>query len=166
LPKQPFTQWINKFGRRSRDQISCIAANAAIGEDPKFWNWDQGNAQSVYTEGYGFLMKGYPAFAAETDMMTQTLSAIPDTLKDFHKHSGLVKRAQSVTQGINPDDWEGTEELILDNWEIIGIYIADYYFKYDEYYPLVKDAESIGVPVYKMNTVDGTMKAIRRYIGD
>ena len=98
----PFSNWIKKFGRTSRDQISCVAANAPIGSDPDLWSWDQGNGAAVYTEGFGFVMKGYPAFAAEIDVMSQTLSAISDDLKDFHKSSGQVKRAEDIEEAIDP----------------------------------------------------------------
>ena len=148
----PFSNWIKKFGRTSRDQISCVAANAPIGADPLMWEWDQGNAGVVYTEGFGFLMKGYPAFAAETDVMSQTLSAISDDLKDFHKNSGQVKRADDIIEAIDPTNWLGADELILDNWKIIGIFILDYYWKVEEGDSVIADAHDQGVPVYKVDS--------------
>ena len=148
----PFSNWIKKFGRTSRDQISCVAANAPIGENPDIWSWDMGNGGAVYTEGFGFVMKGYPAFASKHDLMTQTLSAIPDTLKDFHKDSGQVKRSDSIDNAIDPNNWIGVDELILDNWQIIGIYIADYYWDIEEGDSIIADAEQQGVPVYRVNT--------------
>lgn len=148
----PFSNWIKKFGTTSRDQISCVAANAPIGADPDLWSWDMGNGQAVYTEGFGFLMKGYPAFAAECDVMTQTLSAISDDLRDFHKNSGQVKRSDSILNAIDPNNWKGVDELILDNWKIIGIYIADYYWDIEEGDSIIADAHEQGVPVYKVNT--------------
>ena len=148
----PFSNWIKKFGRTSRDQISCVAANAPIGADPRMWHWDEGNGGVVYTEGFGFLMKGYPAFAAEVDVMSQTLSAISDDLKDFHKNSGQVKRATDIWEAIDPNDWLGADELILDNWKIIGIYILDYYWDIEEGDAIIDDALNQGVPVYKVDS--------------
>lgn len=147
---RPFTDWTKKFGRKSRDQISCVAANVPIGTDPDVWSWDYGNGGSVYSEGFGFLMKGYPAFASKWDLMTQTLSAIPDTLKDFHKSSGQVKRSDSINSAINPQTWKGIDELILDNWEITGIYILDYHWDIDECKSIIDDAYNQGVPVFKV----------------
>lgn len=148
----PFTDWIKRFGYYSKDQISCVAANAPIGQDPDLWSWDMGNGIAVYGEGYGFLLKGYPAFAAEYDVMSQTLSAIPDTLKDFHRNSGQVKRADSIMDAIDPKNWKGVDELILDNWEIIGVYIADYFFEIEEGDAIIADAKNLGLPVYSMST--------------
>ena len=146
----PFSNWIKKFGRTSRDQISCVAANAPIGANPNIWAWDEGNAGVVYTEGFGFLMKGYPAFAAEIDVMSQTLSAISDDLKNFHKNSGQVKRADDIIEAIDPNNWMGVDELILDNWKVTGIYILDYYWDIDEGDAIIADAFKQGVPVYKV----------------
>jgi len=160
----PFSDWIKKFGRRSRDQISCVAANAPIGADPHLWDWDMGNGQAVYCEGFGFLMKGYPAFAAECDVMTQTLSAISDDLKDFHKNSGQVKRAADIYEAIDPNDWKGVDELILDNWQIIGIYIIDWYwdvdFKGKGASSVIADAHEQGVPVYKVDSKNYKMTKV------
>ena len=148
----PFSNWIKKFGRTSRDQISCVAANAPIGADPHVQDWDEGNAGDIYSGGFGFLMKGYPAFAAALDVMSQTLSAISDDLKDFHKNSGQVKRAGPFADAIDPNNWKGVDELILDNWKIIGIYILDYYWDIEEGDAIIADAYEQGVPVYKVDS--------------
>jgi hypothetical protein len=156
--KTPFSDWIQKFGTRSRDQLSCVAANAPIGGDPHIWDWDIGNASKVFTQGYGFLLKGYPAFGAKHDIMTQTLSAIPDTLRDFHKNSGQVKRTYSMEPAIDPKDWMGIDELILDNWQIIGAYIAEPYFRNPSKSHVIKDALSLGIPVWRANSNSGKME--------
>ena len=148
---KPFTRWVKQYGRRSRDQISCIAANAPIGANPKWTKWDYGNANQIYGRGFGFLLKGYPAFVAEYDVMTQTLTATPQSLKDFHKNSGQVKRSDDIDAAIDPDDWLGADEVILDNWEIIGVYIAKNLFEDTIGEILLKDARELNVPVYKMN---------------
>lgn len=161
--KTPFTDWVKRFGIRSRDQISCVAANAPIGTDPSIKEWaiEDGNVQSVFTTGYGFLMKGYPAFVAEEDLMTQTLSALSKSLKDFNLPSGQVKRAGSIKYAIDPDNWQGSEEVILDNWQIIGVYFAEDYLSYDlESSYIYQDAQKIGVPIYKTNTWNGVMTKI------
>ena len=157
----PFSDWIKKFGRKSRDQISCVTANAPIGGDPHLRDWDEGNGSAVYTEGFGFLMKGYPAFAAFEDVMTQTLSALSDDLKDFHKNSGQVKRASGIDQAINPRNWKGVDELILDNWQIIGIFIMDYYWDIEDGDTIIADAHEQGMPVYKVDSKNHKMKEVR-----
>jgi hypothetical protein len=160
--KTPFSDWIKTFGMSSRDQLSCVAANAPIGSDPRIWEWDIGNASKAYTEGYGFLLKGYPAFGAKHDIMTQTLSAIPDTLRDFHKNSGQVKRTYSMDPAIDPKDWKGIDELILDNWQIIGVYITDRYFRNPSKSHVIADALSLGIPVWRSNSGSGKMEMIQR----
>ena len=157
----PFSNWIKKFGRTSRDQISCVAANAPIGADPLLWEWDEGNGGAVYTEGFGFVMKGYPAFAAALDVMSQTLSAISDDLKAFHKNSGQVKRSGDTDDMINPDNWLGVDELILDNWKIIGIFILDYYWDIEEGDAIIADALEQGVPVYKVDSTNYKMAEVK-----
>ena len=157
--KTPFTDWIKKFGMKSKDQISCVAANAPIGYDPSLYEWQTSNAVSVYTEGYGFLMKGYPAFAASYDIMTQTLSALPNTLRDFHKNSGQVKRTDSMSDAIDPDNWQGIDELILDNWQIIGVYVNEWYLKNPKRMHVWNNAKSLGLPCYVVDGDDtGTME--------
>lgn len=158
---RPFTRFVKNFGKRSRDQISCIAANAPIGADPMWEEWSEGNAEPVYTDGYGFLMKGYPAFVAEADVMSQTLSAIPQSLKDFHKNSGQVKRAGSMSYAVDPRNWLGADEVILDNWQIIGVYISEDYLAFDlDLSSIYQDAKRIGVPVYKMDPSSGKLERI------
>lgn len=159
---KPFSKWIKKFGRTSRDQISCVAANAPIGANPDLWSWEMGNGQEVYTEGFGFVMKGYPAFAAEHDVMTQTLSALSDDLKAFHKNSGQVKRSDSIQNAIDPNNWKGVDELILDNWQIIGIYILEYYWDIKEGDAIIADAFEQGLPVYKLDSKKYTMKEVKK----
>lgn len=159
--RTPFSDWVKKFGNRGKDQLSCVAANAPIGSDPEWNEWSMGNAEDIYSDGYGLLLKGYPAFVSEEDVMSQTLSAIPQTLKDFNKDSGQVKRADSISYGVDPNNWLGAEEVILDNWQIIGIYISEDYISYDlDTSYIVQDARKLRVPVYQMNTSDGTMKKI------
>ena len=158
---RPFSRWINKFGglkKRSRDQISCVAANAPIGADPLWEEWDEGNASSIFGVGFGFVMKGYPAFCADMDMMTTTLSAIPQGRREFHKNSGQVKRAQTMSDAIDPDNWLGADEVILDNWKIIGVFISDHMLSLDKNKPLIEDAYSLGVPVYAMDNDSGVLK--------
>jgi hypothetical protein len=162
-PGRPFTRWVKKFGglkKKSRDQISCVVANAPIGADPQWHAWDQGNAGAVFGGGYGFLMKGYPAFVGYEDFMSPTLSAISQSRKEFHKNSGQVKRPQWMYQAIDLDTWYGSDEAIIDNWQIIGVYMADYLLKDKGNIDLFEDAFSLGVPVYRMQRGDGTLVRI------
>ena len=166
----PFTDFVEKFGKQSRDQISCCAANVSIGEDPKLSSWSEGNGDDVFGSGYGFVMKGYPAFVAFEDFMSQTLSALPQSLKDFHKNSGQVKRSNSMEYAVNPMLWNGADEVILDNWQIIGVYINEWYLKQNKegqrnnrraFDILLADAKKIGVPIYVADYLDARLKQWR-----
>jgi len=84
--------------------------------------------------------------------MTQTLSAIPQTLKKHNEPSGQVKRAggrNSASVDIN--DWTGSNETILDNWGIIGIWIGSRMQEEDLHEQHLEDAISTGLPVYLLD---------------
>jgi len=149
--EDPFTSWMKRFGKQSRDQISCFVANSPIGTDPKKDDWSVGNGESMIW-GMGFYMKGYPAYIGKDDLMTQTLSAIPQTLKKHNEPSGQVKRAggrNSASVDIN--DWTGSNETILDNWGIIGIWIGSRMQEEDLHEQHLEDAISTGLPVYLLD---------------
>ena len=169
LSTTPFTDFVERFGKQSRDQISCCAASVPIGEDPKVSSWSEGNGDDVFETGYGFVMKGYPAFVASEDFMSQTLSAIPQSLKDFNKSSGQVKRSHSMEYAVNPMLWDGADEVLLDNWQIVGVYISEWYLKQNKegqrnrrsFDKLLADAKKIGVPIYVADDLDARLKQWR-----
>lgn len=151
--KKPFTLWLSKFGTRGKDMISVVASPAKYNESPQIDKWmENWNAEFVYDMGYGFLMKGYPAFIANEDVMSQTLSAVPQSLKDFQKNSGLSKRAGPFSMHVSIDEWLdgiGSEETLLDNWTVIGVYIGGD-IDGEKHEELVRDAKSTGLPVYQV----------------
>ena len=115
---------------------------------------DSWNAEFVYDIGYGFLMKGYPAFIANEDVMSQTLSSLPQSLKDFQKNSGIAKRAGRLDYAVTIDEWLsgiGSEETLLDNWTVIGVYIGIEPHR-EKHAVLVRDAKSTGLPVYQVTS--------------
>lgn len=152
---KPFTLWLSKFGTRGKDMISVVASPAKYNEQPHIEKWmDNWNAQFVYDSGYGFLMKGYPAFIANEDVMSQTLSSLPQSLKDFQKNSGIAKRAGRLDYAVTIGEWLsgiGSEETLLDNWTVIGVYIGmDLLSNPEKYGKLIKDAKATGLPVYQV----------------
>lgn len=143
----PFTSWLQKFSN-NKDQLSCVAANAPIGRDPKISRWFESyNGRQVY-QGYGFLMKGYPAFISKTDEWTQTLTALPQSLIKHQEQSGIAKRVDNNDNAIDFKKWYGAAEVILDNWQPIGIYIHE---SQSDYLDLLNDAKGTGLPVYQVN---------------
>lgn len=155
--KKLFSTWIEKRGFRGRDALSCIAINAPIGEHGDPWGvWDRldlewYNIETVF-DGCGFVMKGYPSYIATTDAMTHTLSALtPSAKKAWEDTSGLVKRPDEWAEHIDFNEWAGSDEVVLDNWEIVGIYIGKDY-ENSERGAIKKNAlelqKQYGIPVY------------------
>ena len=152
---KPFTLWLSKFGTRGKDMVSVVASPAKYNESPRIERWtDSWNAEFVYDIGFGFLMKGYPAFIANEDVMSQTLSALPQSLVDFQKNSGVSKRAGRLDYAVTIDEWLdgiGSEETLLDNWTVIGVYLGvNLLADTNKYDKLLKDAKATGLPVYQV----------------
>ena len=98
-------------------------------------------------------MKGYPAFIANEDVMSQTLSAVPYGLEEFQKNSGLAKRSGRLDYRVEIDEWLdgiGSEETLLDNWEVIGIYIGMDIKGRPKFKTLFEDAKTTGLPIYQV----------------
>ena len=151
---KPFTTWLQRFGRKGKDMLSVVASPKRYNESPQISRWmDQWNASYVYDQGWGFLMKGYPAFIANEDVMSQTLSAVPYGLEEFQKNSGLAKRASRLDYRVTIEEWLdgiGSEETLLDNWEVIGIYIGMDIEGRSKYDTLIEDAKNTGLPIYQV----------------
>ena len=90
------------------------------------------------------------------DAYSQTHSAAPEGLEDFHDDSGFVKRGDLSTVIKSMDEWKkGTiaEEAVLDNWEVTGIVINN--VVRDQVY----NYEDLGLPVYIIGTT-GVMEEL------
>ena len=86
--------------------------------------------------------------------MSQTLSSLPQSLKDFQKNSGISKRAGRLDYAVTIDEWNtgiGSEETLLDNWTVIGCYIGIEPGSWPSKY-LQEDAMSTGLPVYQVTS--------------
>ena len=121
-------EWIKKYGHRSKDSISTKAWLGSIEDIPK----SIGDAMDV-----GVILRGYPVMVSVMDAYSQTMSASPQGLKDFHANSGFVKRGDYNTAAFSIEDWlwlhdeEGhgqrgvSQETILDNWRIVGAVVNE-----------------------------------------
>ena len=154
--KKPFTLWLDRFGRKGNDMLSVVASPMALNEPPEIDKWPENwNAETVYDMGYGFLMKGYPAFIGNEDLMSQTLSAVPQSLKDFQKNSGVAKRTSDADWAVDLGDWGngiGSEETLLDNWTVVGVYFGQDVPHFPTYEHFLRDAKSTGLPVYQVKS--------------
>ena len=152
-----FTDWLAKYGNRSKDTISCIAFNSKIGSTPVDAYGQNGE---VFENNVGFYMKGYPTYASKYDVMSQTLGSLPKGLIKHQKNSGVAKRAGTRGRdgAIYGEGWSWAGEVLLDNWKPIGIYIdvANAELDYQEWYirDLMEDALKTGLPLYMFDGVD------------
>ena len=106
----PFTKWIKKFGKNNKDSLSTFATT----EKPGFLPYGASNQNSQAFTGLGFLMKGYPVFASDSDLMSQTLGRIPKGLEQHQKSSGIAKRTNDYQSGLFGLNWHVANEVILD----------------------------------------------------
>ena len=120
--EMPFQRWLNQYGRRGKDVISVVASDKPLGTSFK-----AGFQNKEVARGFGFIMKGYPVYISESDVMSQTLGALPAGLVDHQKQSGVAKRPGELRYDriVEPGfDWAG--EVLLDNWTVIGTYMDIY----------------------------------------
>lgn len=117
--EMPFQRWIGKYGRRGKDMLSVVASDKPLGT-----SFNTGFQNDVVAKGFGFIMKGYPVYISESDVMSQTLGALPAGLVKHQEQSGVAKRPGELRYDriVEPDfGWAG--EVLLDNWTIIGTYM-------------------------------------------
>ena len=117
--EMPFQRWIGKYGRRGKDVLSVVASDKPLGT-----SFNAGFQNKAVARGFGFIMKGYPVYISESDVMSQTLGALPAGLVDHQKQSGVAKRPGELRYDriVEPGfGWAG--EVLLDNWTIIGTYM-------------------------------------------
>lgn len=153
LSSKPFSTWLKRFGSNSKDSLSAVATIGQLGSI--YRGSTNTNANVLYS--VGFLVKGYPVFVSENDLMSQTHGSVPDSLKKHQKNSGLAKRSGDLSLGLYGFDWKVSSETILDNWSPYAIYLSDMFFHMHKELTeetarmLIKDAISTGLPVYNFN---------------
>lgn len=116
--QMPFQRWIGKHGRKGKDMLSCVASDKPLGS-----GFMIGNDNEAAAHGFGFIMKGYPVYISEIDVMSQTLGALPPGLVKHQKQSGVAKRPGETYAGKIDLDFGWAGEVLLDNWTIIGTYM-------------------------------------------
>ena len=144
--------WIKEYGHRSKDSISTKAWLGDIEDCPK----SIGDLL-----GIGVILRGYPVMVSALDAYSQTMSASPQGLKDFHANSGFVKRGDGTTAAFSVEDWlymydeDGigergvSHETILDNWRIVGAVVdEDILEKYGEQ---KLGIDKLDIPVHVVN---------------
>jgi hypothetical protein len=151
------SDWIKKYGRRGKDSLSTVLFNTPPDQSIKTPRKTQDNNWSPVIHKRGVLLKGYPVFVSQDDAMTQTLGALSQKHKDHQSPSGIAKRpytgnitgipATSISSLGSLKDGVANE-VILDNWEVIGTYIQYFVIK-DNTEPMVRfvqDSLSLGLP--------------------
>lgn len=115
------SKWLKTYGANSKDMLSCVAFTQPIGEAPS----ETGVNRLAFTASMGFYMQGFPVYVNENDVMSQTLGGLPQGLVKHQQASGIAKRAGAdvVETELFGLDWEWAGEVLLDNWQPVGIYI-------------------------------------------
>ena len=117
--EMPFQRWIGKYGRRGKDVLSVVASDRPLGT-----SFMAGSQNNAVPNGFGFIMKGYPVYISEHDVMSQTLGALPAGLVKHQEQSGVAKRpGDDTSMGITKPNFGWAGEVLLDNWTIIGTYM-------------------------------------------
>ena len=163
------SDWVKKYGKTGNDSLSVCAyfepVTSSIGTKINL----QRNARFV-AQARGVILKGYPVFVGERDLMTQTLGAMSDSMKDHWRQSGVPKRP-SAEKGDHGGFLGMTklrrllrvgysDETILDNWTVVGTYINSVGKTDEEIDRFVEDSLSIGLPC---NVYDPKGKLLERY---
>lgn len=117
-------QWYEEYGSQNRNQLSTLAYPTSIQNVQRVKPGI--NSRSI-PYSFGVVLKGYPVFVSSYDEMTQTLSGVSNKQKQHQKGSGIAKRVSpELNQGIYTEEQFKklgvAEELILDNWTVIGFY--------------------------------------------
>ena len=129
----------------------------------------------AFENAVGFYMKGYPVYVNKFDVMSQTLGALPTGLVKHQKNSGVAKRAGRNYQSreIYGLEWHWAGEVLLDNWQAVGIYVdvANEELDYSEYAirDILYDAIKTGLPVYVFDGIDtsyGQVTDIDSFVSD
>ena len=111
------------------------------------------NAQNMAKRGVqGIILKGYPVISGKFDLGTQTMSAVPQALLKHQKDSGFSKRSDKydkqdlITNLKELKDYGGTEETVLDNWQVVAPYMIVTSSR------MLKKIKKVGIGSIKLNT--------------
>ena len=89
-------EWISRYGHQTKNSISTKAFLGSIKDIP---------ASIGGPLGIGIILRGYPVLVSAMDAYSQTQSASPQGLKDFHASSGFVKRGDMDSAAFSVEDW-------------------------------------------------------------
>mgnify|MGYP003673047236 CR=1 FL=1 len=101
LSSKPFSTWLKRFGSNSKDSLSTVATIGSLGSVYQ----GSSNANYAVVNSVGFLVKGYPAFVSEHDVMSQTHGSVPDNWSPyaiyfsdmfFHRHKELTEETAKM----------------------------------------------------------------------
>ena len=140
--------WINNFGTRGKHQLSTVLFPKSLDSlknNPNIHTWNVGGDESaVNTDkiliSRSMILEGYPTIIAKEDFMSQTITGIPQGLKDHQKHSGISK---TITFDHDDKKWLihnfddfmsagiPSQETIVDNWKVKALYAHESFFGKD-----------------------------------
>ena len=123
------SDWVKKFGTSGKDTLSTVAFPTSLSQSLPNKLISVDNIDAV-SSSRGILLKGFPVYVSDRDVMSQTLGAMSPALKKHQAQSGIAKRASSNPDDVGPiysleqmAELGGAQEALLDNWNVISTYI-------------------------------------------
>ena len=165
------SKWLKTYGANSKDMLSCVAFTQPIGEAPS----ETGINRRAFTASMGFYMQGFPVYVNENDVMSQTLGGLPQGLVKHQQASGIAKRAGAdvVKSELYGLDWDWAGEVLLDNWQPVGIYInmemvARWDYPNEGLADAMRSALATGLPLYMFDddTSFGQVEDVSEFLED
>lgn len=165
--------WIKKYGKKGNDALSTVAFPEP-NTSTLAMNKNLGDNGESVVYSIGLILKGFPIYLSEYDVFSQTLGAIDDKMKAHWKNSGMPKRPMS--KDLDFKNLEGdlpgitsleqfqkvgyAEEVLLDNWTVIGTYISKYNYTKDKE-AFIQDSLDMGLPC---NVYDSRGRLLKRHV--
>ena len=133
---QSISGWIQKYGgvkKTNRNQISTVMFPFPVTSIGRNFNKimdeyeEYGNHYQVLLAP-SLILSGYPTMIHYKDQMTQTLTGIPQELKDWQKNSGVTKSSPNPSDVNNLEKFiaQGkiSQETVLANWKVTGLHVS------------------------------------------
>ena len=128
------SEWIKKFGRSGKDQLSAVMFPCSITELYEYFIggfktvMDSGSNSAGVIRDISLILSGYPVMMNYRDMMTQTRGNLHPELVKFQIGSGTSKSSGKTPDIVNFKQFLKnntlSEETVLDNWEIKGVHYS------------------------------------------
>lgn len=131
---ESLSEWIKKFGRSGKDQLSTVMFPVSITELYEYFIGGFKTVEGAGSNSAGvirdisLILSGYPVMMNYRDMMTQTRGNLHPELVKFQIGSGTSKSSGKTPDIVNLRQFLRkntlSEETVLDNWAIKGVHYS------------------------------------------